>query len=296
MRPKAEQGARANDLRCHVSCYRKFSRRKSTDRSTYCCTSRASEGRGSSLTLGKNADERDLSLCKKQAELQRSHVIPKFTHKRIKKEDGRLLRFMKGGHPEGDHVQDAFFEDMLCLACEARFQKWEEHAARMFAQKHVFDFPASPGRQLVKITGFDYAKMKLFLMSILWRMGVAKDSVFSSVKLGPHAERLRRLLLDSDPGVATDYGCAATVIHMDGERMPLTRPADGVRYKTQNLRMYRALVDGVLFAWLVGSEEHMRRFRSPELLLQPDGSWWSYSRDWQNVDFIRSELTKLAAT
>ena len=49
----AEQGARANDLRCHVSCDRRLHRRKSTDRSSYCCTSRASEGRGSSLTFGR---------------------------------------------------------------------------------------------------------------------------------------------------------------------------------------------------------------------------------------------------
>ena len=49
----AQQGARANDLRCHVSCCRRLSRRKSMDGSTYCCTSRASEGRGSSVTLGK---------------------------------------------------------------------------------------------------------------------------------------------------------------------------------------------------------------------------------------------------
>jgi hypothetical protein len=49
----AEQGARANDLRCHVSCYRRIHRRQITDCLTYCCTSRASEGRGSSVTLAK---------------------------------------------------------------------------------------------------------------------------------------------------------------------------------------------------------------------------------------------------
>lgn len=233
------------------------------------------------------------ALCKKNADLRRSHVIPKFTHKRIKQVDGRLLRFSKGSHPDGDPVQDAFFETMLCDDCEARFQKWEDHAARMFSQKKIFDFPAMRARQLVRLTGFDYARMKLFLMSILWRMGAATDPVFSSVKLGPHAERLGRMLLASDPGTAADYGCTATVIHMDGERIALTRPADSVMYRTQNLRLYRALVDGVLFAWLVGSPDHMRRFRSPELLLQSDGGWWSYARDWQSVDFIRSELTKL---
>ena len=48
----AEQGA-ANDLRCDVPCYRTFHRKQNTDRSTYCCMSRASKGRGSSMTFGE---------------------------------------------------------------------------------------------------------------------------------------------------------------------------------------------------------------------------------------------------
>lgn len=226
--------------------------------------------------------------------LRRSHVIPKFTHKRIKQEDGRLLLFTKGSHPEGDPVQDAFYEGLLCPDCEALFQKWEEHAARMFNQKKVFDFPPTVSRQLVRMMGFDYAKMKLFLMSILWRMGAATNAVFSSVRLGPHLDRIGKMLLASDPGAVTEYGCTATVVQMEGERIQLTRPADSVMYQTQNLRLYRALVDGVLLVWIVGSPEHMRRFKSPELFLQPDGGWLSYTKDWQHLDFIKSELTKLA--
>jgi hypothetical protein len=235
------------------------------------------------------------ALCKRETELLRSHVIPKFTHKRIKKEDGRLLRFTKGSHPEGDPIQDVFFENLLCPNCEALFQKWEDHAARMFNQKKVFDFPPTATRQLVRMIGFDYAKMKLFLMSILWRMGAAKDPMFSPVKLGPHLDRIGKMLLASDPGTPTEYGCTAMVIHLEKERILLTRPADSVMYQTQNLRLYRALIDGVLFAWIVGSPGHMRAFKSPELFLQSDGSWLSYAKDWQGLDFLNSELTTLAS-
>jgi hypothetical protein len=221
-------------------------------------------------------------------------VIPKFTHKRIKEVDGRLLHFSKGSHPEGDPIQDAFFEDLLCDECEVLFQKWEDHAARAINQRKVFDFQPTVARQLVKVVGFDYAKMKLFLLSILWRMGAAEDHVFSSVELGPHLDRIGRMLLASDPGAVTDYGCSVIVVHMEGERIPLTRPADSVMFKTQNLRMYRVLVDGLLFAWIVGSKTHMSQFRNPAILLQLDGTWFSYSKEWQNLDFLRSELGKLA--
>ncbi len=52
--PRAEQAARANDLRCHVSCYFRSNNIESLERRSSCCTSRASEGRGSSLTFGKS--------------------------------------------------------------------------------------------------------------------------------------------------------------------------------------------------------------------------------------------------
>jgi hypothetical protein len=234
------------------------------------------------------------ALCKSVAPLQRSHVIPKFTNKRIKKEDGRLLRFSKLSHPDGDRVQDAFVEKLLCADCEALFQKWEDHASRMINQRRVFDFAPTTGRRLVKLTGFDYAKMKLFSLSILWRMGAAVESVFSSVDLGPHLDRIGKMLLNSDPGSTTDYGCSVMVVHIEGERMALTRPGDSVMFQTQNLRMYRALIDGLLFAWIVGSKTHMSQFRSPEILLQLDGTWVSYTRDWQQLDFLRSELGKIA--
>lgn len=233
------------------------------------------------------------ALCQKLATLRRSHVIPKFTHKRIKKEDGSLLRFDKNSHPDGDRVQDAFHEELLCDDCEARFQKWEDHAARMINQKRVFDFEPVQRPQLIKLSGFDYSRMKLFLLSILWRMGVAKAPTFAKVKLGPHTERIGRMLLNSDPQEITDYGCIVSVVDMDQERITLTRPADGVRYEAQNLRMYRALVDGLLLAWIVGSKEHMDRFRAPELLLQLDGTWLTYAREWDRVDFLRSELGKI---
>jgi hypothetical protein len=163
----------------------------------------------------------------------------------------------------------------------------------MINQKRVFDFAPVHRPQLIKLCGFDYSRMKLFLLSVLWRMGVAKAPAFTNVKLGPHTERIGRMLLDGDPQEVTDYGCTVSVVHMDQERIALTRPADGIRYETQNLKMYRALVDGLLFAWIVGSREHMDRFRAQELFLQLDGTWLTYAREWDRVDFLHFELRKL---
>jgi hypothetical protein len=55
----------------------------------------------------------------------------------------------------------------------------------------------------IYITNLNYAKFKLFQLSILWRAGVS--SSFRQVQLGPHRERLRAMLLAGEPGSSQDY-------------------------------------------------------------------------------------------
>ena len=54
----------------------------------------------------------------------------------------------------------------------------------------------------------DYTKLKLFHLSLLWRMGVAKHEMFSGVQLGPkHTDRLHWMLMEGDPGHEHEYVC-----------------------------------------------------------------------------------------
>jgi len=62
------------------------------------------------------------------------------------------------------------------------------------------------------LTGLDYAKTKLFMLSILWRASVSVLPDFSAVKLGPHEERIRKMLLASDAGCPEDYRVIAGLI------------------------------------------------------------------------------------
>lgn len=234
------------------------------------------------------------ALCKREAELQRSHVISKFAQKRTKSEDGTLLLFGEGNNPDGDRVQDAFFEELLCRECEARLQRWEEHAARMMNQRKVFDFDPNASGQLRRLDGFDYPKMKLFVLSILWRMGASNLPNFSHIDLGPHLERIGQMLLAGDAGEPVDYGCGVRVVCLDGQRVTLTRTADCVRYRDQNIRIYRALIDGLLFIWIVGSSEHMKAFQPRQGFLQSDGSWLVRSSNLKDVSFLKRELDSLA--
>ena len=55
--------------------------------------------------------------------------------------------------------------------------------------------------------GLDYRKLRLFLLSVLWRSGVAKGNIGENVILGPHGGVIRAMLLNGDPGEPTLYPC-----------------------------------------------------------------------------------------
>jgi hypothetical protein len=71
------------------------------------------------------------------------------------------------------------------------------------------------------VEGIDYLRFKLFQLSILWRAGVATREFFSKVTLGPHAERIRKMLLQADPGEPWEYGCITIGIHRHGTMVPI---------------------------------------------------------------------------
>lgn len=199
--------------------------------------------------------------------------------------------FSKDGPLEGEPVQDAFFEYLLCRKCEQSFQKWEDHAARIIYQKRLFDFAPTKHGELRQLDGLSYKRFKLFLLSVLWRMSVSSLPTFEQVRLGRHGDIIRRMLIEENPGEVTDYGSTIAVVHLADTRVNITRPADPIRFRSH--RIYRALIDGLLVTWVVGSPTDMKNFDTPELLLQKNGHWLTRSRDIRTIRFIAHEFKTL---
>jgi len=89
----------------------------------------------------------------------------------------------------------------------------------------------------IEISEFDYPKLKMFFLSLLWRAGVTRRHLFRHVQLGPHEDRIREMILHKDPGDPHEY--AVTLgIHRDTppyglpmlEPTPLRDDEAGIRY------------------------------------------------------------------
>lgn len=149
-------------------------------------------------------------LCSQQGKLCNSHIIPEFFYKLMQLYDSNHRFNIISTDPD----QRSFFaqrgirEYLLCKECECKFSKWEDYARGVLYGGEPIGITTDDPK------GFEctvnYAKFKLFQLSIFWRVGVSTCEAFSSVDLGVHEGDLRSMLLDEEPGKAEAYGCIIT--------------------------------------------------------------------------------------
>ena len=109
-------------------------------------------------------------LCRQEAPLLKSHIVPEFLYRPHYDENHRALLFDKRDAPY-TMVQKGIRERLLCAECEARLQVFEDYLARFWFKQRPL--PAVIASSEVVLTGIDYAQFKLFLLSIVWRASVA---------------------------------------------------------------------------------------------------------------------------
>jgi hypothetical protein len=232
------------------------------------------------------------ALCLREQTLKQSHILPKFAQRRMKllakAGDGPVLSHCAGSERP---VQNFCFEALICGDCEQRFSRWERVAAD-FLRKREFDPSGLVSGNTTVLTQLSYRELKLFLLSLLWRMGVSDLREFVFVKLGPHEAIIRDMILREDPGTTETYGCSLQVLTDRTGRIPLTRGADYHRADQFGM-LYRLILDGFLFIWQVGRPEAVARSSTREWLLRDDGTCQVLFQDRRRVPFVSHALRPL---
>ena len=85
---------------------------------------------------------------------------------------------------------------------------------------------------------YDYAKLKLFFLSVLWRAGASSNQFFNRVDLGPHLDILKNLLLSADPGQPDEYAVILAVFDDDSGWAKIMDPFLE-HYGENNIQFYR---------------------------------------------------------
>jgi len=122
-----------------------------------------------------------------------------------------------------------FFEkSILCANCDnERLSNLERYASSTIfkldslnrkPQIITEDIVAHDGLRSVRYHNLDYSKIKLFLLSILWRAHISSNPFFESVQLGKYAEKIRIMLMNNDAGGEDFLETCIVKIENDGSR------------------------------------------------------------------------------
>jgi hypothetical protein len=187
-------------------------------------------------------------FCGRKARLCRSHVIPEFCFSTLYDKDHRFIEVVSVDEGKVRRGQKGYREKLLCDLCETRLNRLERHARRLF----VDPLPNRKSPRRIDVTNLDYGRFKLFLMSVLWRASVSSLGMFRHVTLGPHEERVRRMLQNEDPGSPEEYGCVIIPLLFEGEHFRdfMVEPTP---CKVDGRRCYRFVFFGFVFLVFVSS-------------------------------------------
>jgi len=190
-------------------------------------------------------------------------------------------------------LQKGLRDPLLCTSCEAHlnthFEQPSQKAWRALAEMErdpsfVSEIVQAPrGSEAVVLQGFDYRCFKLFLLSILWRAGVSARGEFQQVELGPHEMRLRRMLLEREPGAAADYPCMLFMTTEEFRGMANPR-----RARFGGHWGYRFLVGRVLLCFIVS--RHFGSEGSLQGVLTEEGTWLAHMVELRNLPEFQQAL------
>ncbi len=141
-------------------------------------------------------------LCPTVGPFVKSHIVPSAFVGPLRPdgEDATVRMYPSDGRAK--NVRTGVYGRFLCPQCEMHMQAWDDYGTELFLHKPRI--VQGPDVLLIGDSPFHYQKLKLFVMSMLWRASVCGHEFFAGARLNSLEDVYRKRLLDSDPGASTD--------------------------------------------------------------------------------------------
>lgn len=177
----------------------------------------------------------------------------------------------------------------MCESCE---QHINEYCEKPFRSQwfETSPLPDTWGPEDLHWGKFDYRSFKFFHLSVLFRASVSSLPTYRSVSLGPHEERIRKMILARDPGSPRLYPIYgyAIVHHKTWSLVRIVSAPESLTF--QGHRCYGMMFGGAY--WCYGVSSH--RNRDLELVgLRADGRMPFHAVPWNEVGIMQDAAQML---
>ena len=146
-------------------------------------------------------------LCGINTNLVDAHIIPKSLYGELRDGNGRVSKLVSntsGSYPKRIPI-GIYDSSIVCASCEALFSLWDDYANDFFSRTDSVPIEYSGKVIGYEYPEYDYKKLKLFFISMLWRAHASIQPFFHRVSLGSHEDIIKRMIFEGNPGSPDDF-------------------------------------------------------------------------------------------
>jgi hypothetical protein len=147
-------------------------------------------------------------LCKQVKRFAKAHIIPR-----------SFFLGARGGSKhwsearQGDAMPVAIWQNgvwdeaILCTDCDNSFSPWDDYGFKVLGNPPGNDlFPKDDSDvQPFVLKDIDYGRLKLFVLSVLWRASVSSKPFFARIQLGKHEATIADMIQKKNPGSCDQF-------------------------------------------------------------------------------------------
>ncbi|MCX5831208.1 MAG: hypothetical protein NT140_04875 [Deltaproteobacteria bacterium] len=167
---------------------------------------------------------------------------------------------------------------ILCEKCDQYLGILDGYAQKLLIQDFSEELAVRNvnTKMAYKIDKYDYKKLKLFFLSVLWRASISSQSFYRKIEIGAHENIIKGMIRYEDPGEPFEY--SVSLAKFSDPRMiamldPHKKRLDGINY----CQIY---MTGFVVYIKVDKREPPVFLR--ELCLSKDPPFWIILRDLNN--------------
>jgi hypothetical protein len=201
--------------------------------------------------MSQNLSSTGCCLCGwRDAHLRHSHVLPELLYDGVYDHRHRTVDVDPRPEARDNVLQKGLREYLLCGDCEGHISVWEHYAADVL--RRLPPIGAQHPGDVFHVHNVDYQKFKLFQMSVIWRCSIAQGVAFARVNLGPHEDKVRRMLLADDPGSSFEYPCVLAALRPPGSLVGMVKFPGRLRIEGQIA--YHLVARGLIWVFVVSKD------------------------------------------
>ncbi len=237
-------------------------------------------------------------FCEKEKKLIEAHIIPlSFYRPFMENEVPRL--YSKTGDPKDNRKapKGEYDKNLVCNDCELRFSPYDDYAKRFLVDDYERNkkIPEEFNEEWAIIDSYDYPKLKLFFISLLWRASATTRLVFEKINVGPYEQRLKEMIFKSDPGSPNEFPVMLKKFKEDWADKGIIQPT---RFKSDGLNCYHFFLGGFCARIKVDSKPYPQEFEVA--ILKPDSPLYIAQQEitdsYEMKSFMKEHIKNLDKT